>query len=121
MFTTQTSKLVEAVKAQEEWYKVLPPQLLPLLKEPKLRNFPNKNGESQKMTGTEAAVAAEADRTRASRKAKKEQEILEKNMKLNWLLLELILLLRIWDLFLHLFQGKPPDYRNLDHLQGITA
>lgn len=30
------------------------------------------------MTGTEAAVAAEADRTRASRKAKKEQEIREK-------------------------------------------
>ena len=72
VFTTQTSKLVEAVKAREEWHKVLPPQLPPPL------NFLNKNRESRKMTGTEAAVAAEADRTRASRKAKKEQEIREK-------------------------------------------
>lgn len=78
VFTTQTSKLAEAVKAREERHKVLPPQLPPPLKEPKLRSFPNKNGESRKMTGTEAAVAAEADRTRASRKAKKEQEIREK-------------------------------------------
>ncbi len=78
VFTTQKSKLIEAVKAREERHTVLPPQLPPLLKEPKLRSFPNKYGESRKMTGTKAAVAAEADRTRASRKAKKEQDIREK-------------------------------------------
>ena len=63
IFTIQKSKLVEAVKAREERHKVLPPQLPLPLKKPKLRSFPKKNGKSQKMIGTEAAVAAEADRT----------------------------------------------------------
>ena len=71
VFTTQTSKLVEAVKALGGRQKVLPPQLPPLQNEPKLRSFSDKNGASRKMTGTEAVVTAEADRIRASRKAKK--------------------------------------------------
>lgn len=62
VFTTQTYKLVEAVKVREERQKVLPPKQPPLLKEPKLRSFPNKNGASRKMAGTEAVAAAEAHR-----------------------------------------------------------
>ena len=120
VFTTQTSKLVEAIKAREEWHKVFPPQLPLPLKEPKLRSFPNKNGESRKMTGTKAALAAEADRIREIRKAKKEKR-LEKNMKLSWLLLGWILFLRIWDLFLHLFRAESQDYQSLNYLQQIPA
>ena len=78
VFTTQTSKLVEAVKLQEKRHKVLPPQLPPMLKKPKLCSFTKKNGESRKITGTEAAVAAEVDRTRASRKVKKKIKDLRK-------------------------------------------
>ena len=44
VFSTQTSKLVEAIKAQEERHKVFPLQLPLPLKELKLRSFPNKNG-----------------------------------------------------------------------------
>ncbi len=78
VFTTQTSKLVEDVKAQKEKQKVFLPQLPPPLKESKLCSFPNENGASKKMTGTEAAVAAEADRTQACRKAEKEKNKTEK-------------------------------------------
>lgn len=74
-FKVQTAKIVEAVKAREEKRKILPPQLPLPLKEPKLRSFPNKNGTARKMTGAEAAVAAEADESRARRRAKKELEI----------------------------------------------
>ena len=74
-FRVQTAKIVEAVKARGEKRKILPPQLPLPLKEPKLRSFPNKNGMARKMTGTEAAVAAEADEVRARRRAKKELEI----------------------------------------------
>lgn len=66
-FTRQTAKLVEVVKAREERQKAIPPQLPAPLNEPKLRSFPHKNGASRKMTGTEAAVAAEADKLRANR------------------------------------------------------
>ena len=72
------------------------------------------------MTGTKAAVAAKADRICANRKAKKNKR-LKKDMKLSWLLLEWILFLRIWDLFLHFFQAKPLDYRSLDYFQEILA
>ena len=61
--------MVEAVKAREARQKILPPQLPPPLKESKLRSLPNKNGVSQKMT--KAAVAAEANKLRAHRKAAK--------------------------------------------------
>lgn len=37
------------------------------------------------------------------------------------LVLERILLLCIWDLFLHLLQAEPQSYRSLDHLQEIPA
>lgn len=46
---------------REERQKVLPPQQ-PLLKEPKLHSFPDKNGASQEMAGTEVVAAAEAHR-----------------------------------------------------------
>lgn len=75
IFRVQTAKTVEAVEAQEEKRKILPPQLLLPLKEPKLQSFPSKNGMARKMTGTEAAVAAEADEARARRRAKEELEI----------------------------------------------
>lgn len=74
-FTKQTAKLVEVVKAREERQKAMPPQLPAPLNEPKLRSFPNKNGTSRKMTGTEAAVAAEADKLRANRRGAKELQI----------------------------------------------
>ncbi len=61
IFRVQTAKIVEVVKTQEEKRKILPPQLSLLLKEPKLQSFPNKNSIARKMTGTEAAIAAEAD------------------------------------------------------------
>ena len=77
-FTKQTAKLVEVVKAREERQKAMPPQLPAPLNEPKLRSFPNKNGTSRKMTGTEAAVAAEADKSRANCRAAKELQIREK-------------------------------------------
>lgn len=73
-FTRQTAKLVEVVKAREESQKAMPPQLPVPLNEPKLRCFPNKNGASRKI-GIEAAVAAEADKLRANRRAAKELQI----------------------------------------------
>ena len=42
-------------------------------------------------------------------------------MKLSWLLLARIFFLCIWDFFLHLFQARPPDYQNLNHLKAIPA
>lgn len=77
-FTGQTAKLVEVVKAREERQKAMLPQLPAPLKEPKIRRFLNKNGASRKMTGTEAAVAAKADKLRANRRAAKELQIREK-------------------------------------------
>lgn len=71
MFTTETSKMVEAVKAQEERQKHCPSQLPLSLKESKLCSFCNKNGLSRKMTETEAAVATEADSIQACRKTEK--------------------------------------------------
>ena len=75
IFRVQTAKIVKAVEAQEKKRNILPAQLPPPLKEPKLRSFPNKNGMARKMTSTEAAIAAEADEIRARRKAKKQEEI----------------------------------------------
>lgn len=77
IFTKQTAKLVEAVKDREERQRAIPPQLVPPLKESKLRNFPNINEIGQKMTGTGAAVAAEANKLQANRKAAKELKIRE--------------------------------------------
>lgn len=71
LFTTQTFKLVKAVKAREEMQKALPPQLFLPLKELKLCSSPNKNCANRKMNGISAAVATESDRIRACRKAKK--------------------------------------------------
>ena len=75
IFKTQTAEIVDAVEAREKRRKTLLPQLPLPLKEPKLRSFPSKNGIARKMTGTEAAIAAEADKTRARRKAEKQLEI----------------------------------------------
>lgn len=70
-FKAQTGKIVEALKSKEERRNNLPLQLPAPLQEPRLRNSPFKS----KMTGTEAAVAAEADTARAQRKARKQLEI----------------------------------------------
>ncbi len=78
-FTKQTAKLVEVVKkVRKERQKAMPSQLSAPLNKPKLRSFPNKNGTSRKMTGTEAAIAAKADKLRANCRAVKELQIREK-------------------------------------------
>ena len=77
-FKARTSKIVEALKAKEERRNNLPPQLPPPLQELKLRSFSHKNSDRRKMTGTEAAITAEADTARAQRKAEKELEIKRK-------------------------------------------
>lgn len=77
-FKAQTGKIVEDLKAKKERRNNIPPQLPAPLQEPRLRNFPSKNNGRRKMTGTEAAVAAEADTARAPCKARKELEIKHK-------------------------------------------
>ena len=74
-FQKQTVKISEAVKERVERQQILPAQLPPSFKEPNLRKFPNKSGHNRRMTGTEAALAAEADQERLSRKAEKQLEI----------------------------------------------
>lgn len=117
--------MVEAVKAREERQKVLPSQLPLPLKEPKLCSFPNKNCASRKMTGTEAAAAAEADyicacRVRACRKSKK-NKILERNTKLDWMLFVRILRLRHRGPFLPLSQAQLQDYHSYSYLQEFQV
>lgn len=68
-------KVVDAVDAREKKRKTLLTQLPLPLKEPKLCSFPNQTSMARKMTGTEATIAAEADKARASRKAEKQFEI----------------------------------------------
>ncbi len=75
IFKTQTAKIVDAVEARKKKRKTLLPQLPLPLKESKLRSFSSKNGIARKMTGTEAAIAAEKDKAKARRKAEKQLEI----------------------------------------------
>ncbi len=75
IFKNQTAKMVDAVEEREKKWKNLLPQLLSPLKEPKLCSFPSKNGIARNMTGTEAEIVAEEDKTRARCKAKKQLEI----------------------------------------------
>lgn len=53
----------------------MPAQLPPSFKEPNFRKFPNKSGHNCRITGTEAALAEEADRERSLRKIQREREI----------------------------------------------
>ncbi len=69
-FKAQTSRIVEALKAKKKKQNNLPPQLPPPLQELKLCSFPYKNSDRHKMTGTEAAIAAEADTAWAQGKVK---------------------------------------------------
>lgn len=70
------------MKAKEERRNTLPPQLPAPLQEPRLRSFPDKNNGQCRMTGTEAAVAAEANTARVQRKSEKELET-SRNVKPN--------------------------------------
>lgn len=77
-FQEQTLKISEAVKKRVKRQQILPAQLPPLFKKPNLCKFQNKSGHNRRMTGTEAALAEEADRERALHKIQREREIKER-------------------------------------------
>ena len=78
VFQKQTLTLAGIAKTLAQKKREIPTCLPEPLKEPEFRSFPGANGKKRKITGAEAALAAEADKLLHEQKSKKALELKEK-------------------------------------------